>query len=51
MSPGYIAQTTFYALLDQYSGGDEPLENWTDGDLLSLIAAVTVELMGRVQED
>jgi hypothetical protein len=40
-------QFVFDELLEQYTGGREPLENWTTEDLIRLIDAADRELQSR----
>lgn len=47
----FSSQDAFYALLDKYSKGIEPLSNWTSVDLVALVDAVDVELQNRAPED
>ena len=44
-------QDKFYALLDLYNEGTEPLESWTTEDIELLIAICEVELYGRRETD
>lgn len=41
----------FYSLLDKYSGGIEPLSNWTTEDLIKLMDAIDAELQDRAPPD
>lgn len=43
------SQDKFYALLDKYSGGIEPLESWESLDLAELETLVNTELQERVR--
>lgn len=40
-------QSEFYALLDTYSGGVEPLESWTTRDIVRLVELGDAELQRR----
>jgi hypothetical protein len=44
-------QDRFYALLDAYSDGTEPLENWDTQDLSDLQDIVNAELQDRHYRD
>ncbi len=40
-------QMEFYALLDSYNQGIEPLENWTTEDLVKLAVLIDTEIQNR----
>ena len=40
-------QMEFYALLDSYNQGIEPLENWTTEDLVKLATLIDTEIQNR----
>lgn len=42
-----LQQITFDELLEKYSEGTEPLENWTSSDLVKLSMVVDAELQSR----
>lgn len=47
---GGSLQDRFYRLLDSYSQGDEPLENWDTRDLSELESIVNAEIQDRYRK-
>lgn len=43
-------QDRFYVLLDKYTLGDEPLENWDTRDLSELESIVNAEIQDRYRK-
>lgn len=43
-------QDRFYVLLDKYTLGDEPLENWDTRDLSELESIVNAEIQDRYRQ-
>lgn len=41
----------FYAIMDDYNSGVEPLENWATGDIVRLINVLDAELQRRADEE
>lgn len=46
-----VSQVKFDELIDKYSNGLEPLQNWTTEDLIALQTAIDGELMDRAPPD
>lgn len=46
-----VSQVKFDELIDKYSNGLEPLQNWITEDLIALQTAIDGELMDRAPPD